>query len=72
MRRLLRGEGLEEEMERQFAGTRRRVRDILTPEQYRKYEIYEQGLVKQAQMGLKMMSAFLEKPREGTPSPASK
>jgi hypothetical protein len=72
MRRLLRGEGIEAEMERQFEGTRRRVRDILTPEQYRKYEIYEQGLVRQAQMGLKMMSAFLEKPREGTQAPASK
>lgn len=72
MKRLLRGEGLEQEMERQFEGTRGRMRDILNPDQYRKYEAYEKGLVRQAQMGLKMMSAFLGQPREGTKAPASK
>jgi hypothetical protein len=71
-RRLLRGEGLKEEMQKGFAGTRQRVRDILTPEQFAKYELYEQGLVRQAEMGLKMMSSFLEAPREGTKAPASK
>jgi hypothetical protein len=70
--RLMRGEGLKEEMEKSFAPTRQRVRDILDDEQYRKYEIYEQQLVAQAQMGLKMMSTFLGQPREETKAPASK
>jgi hypothetical protein len=72
MRRLLKGEGLKEEMEKQFQGTRRRVRDILDDVQFAKYETYEQGLMRQAEMGLKMMSAFLERPREGTKAPASR
>jgi hypothetical protein len=72
MRRLLRGEGLREEMEKGFEGTRRHVRDILNDEQYAKYEAYEQGLMRQAEFGLKMMSAFLEKPREETKEPVSK
>ena len=72
MKGLLRGEGLKEEMGKGFEGTRRRVRDILNDEQYAKYELYEQGLMRQAEMGLKMMSSFLDRPREGTKEPASK
>lgn len=72
MRRLMAGEGLKEEMEKGFAGTRRRVRDILNDQQYAKYELYEQQMMRQAEMGLKMMSSFLAKPREGTKSPASR
>jgi hypothetical protein len=72
MKRLMRGEGIKEEMEKGFVATRKRVRDILNNEQYAKYELYEQGMVRQAEMGLKMMSAFLERPREGTQAPASK
>jgi hypothetical protein len=72
MKRLIKGDGFRETMEKGFAPTRRRVRDILTPDQFAKYEAYEQGLMKQAEMNLKMMSAFLEPPREGTQAPASK
>lgn len=71
-RRLLQGEGLKEEMEKGFAPTRQRVRDILTPDQFTKYQAYEQQVVRMAQMNLKMMSAFLEQPREGTKAPASR
>ncbi len=72
MSRLMRGEGLKEEMEKQFAGTRKRVRDILNDEQFAKYQLYEQQLTRQAEMGLKMMSSLLEPRREGTQEPASK
>ncbi len=72
MRRLLKGEGLKEEMDVQFAPMRRRARDILNDDQYSKYVVYEQQMIQQAEMGLKMMSAFLERPREGTQEPASK
>jgi len=70
--RLLKGEGLKEEMEKGFAPTRQRMRDILTPDQFVRYQAYEQQMVRQAEMGLKMMSAFLEKPSGGTKEPASK
>ncbi len=72
MGRLLKGEGLREEMEKGFEGTRRRVRDILNNEQFAKYQAYEKQLAAQAEVGLKMMRAFLERPREGTQEPASK
>lgn len=72
MKRLMKGEGLKEEMEKGFAGTRQRVRDILNDEQYARYQLYEQGLMKQAEIGLRMMSSFLDRPREGTKEPASK
>jgi len=71
-RRLLKGDGLKEEMEKQFAPMRQRVRDILSPDQYGKYEAYEKQMVQQAEMGLRMMSSFLEQPRGGTQAPASK
>jgi len=72
MGRLLEGKGLKEEMEKGFEGTRRRVRDILNNEQFAKYQAYEKQLAAQAEVGLKMMRAFLERPREGTQEPASK
>ena len=71
-RRLLKGEGIAEEMEKQFQGTRGRVRDILNAEQFAKYELYEKQLVRQAEMSLRMMSTLLEKPRGGTRAPASR
>jgi hypothetical protein len=70
--RLMRGEGIREEMEKGFQGTRQRVRGILNDEQYAKYELYEQQMVRQAEMGLKMMSSLLGTPREGTKAPASR
>jgi hypothetical protein len=71
-RRLMRGEGLKEEMEKGFQGTRQRVRAILNDEQYARYEVYEQQMVRQAEMGLKVMSSLLGTPREGTKAPASR
>lgn len=72
MRRVMKGEGIKEEMEKQFAPTRQRVRDILTADQFAKYQLYEKQMAQQAEMGLKMMSSFLDRPREGTKEPASK
>jgi len=71
-RRLMQGEGLKEEMEKGFAPVRQRVRDILTPDQFSKYQAYEQQAIRQAQFGLKMMSSLLGTPREGTKAPASR
>jgi hypothetical protein len=72
MRRLLAGEGFKDEMERSFAPMRRRVRDILNDEQFAKYETYEQGLAKQAEMGLRMLSSLLGRPREETKEPSER
>jgi hypothetical protein len=71
-RRLMSGDGIKEEMEKGFAGTRQRVRDILNDQQYAKYQAYEQQMVRQAEMGLKMMSSLLGTQREGTKAPASR
>jgi len=71
-RRLLKGEGLQEEMERGFSATRRRVRDILNDDQYRKYEAYEKQMARQAEMGLKMMASVLEQARSGSGTPAGR
>jgi hypothetical protein len=71
-RRVMAGDGIKEEMEKGFAASRRRVRDILNDQQYAKYELYEQQMVRQAEMGLKMMSSLLGAPREGTKAPASR
>lgn len=72
MKRVLKGEGIKEEMEKQFAPMRQRVRDILTPDQFTKYQAYEKQIALQAEMGLKMMSSLLGQPREETKAPASK
>lgn len=72
MKRLMKGEGIKEEMEKGFQATRHRVRDVLNDEQFAKYQLYEKQLTRQAEMGLKMMSSFLERPREETKEPASK
>jgi hypothetical protein len=71
-RRLLGGEGLEEEMEKSFGATRQRVRDILNDEQYRKYESYEKRMAKQAEMAMRMMSSFMETRRAGGQTPAGR
>jgi len=39
---------------------RRRVRDILNDEQYKRYEVYEKNMLQQARMGMKMMSAMMK------------
>jgi hypothetical protein len=71
-RRVMSGDGIKDEMEKGFAASRRRVRDILNDQQYAKYELYEQQMVRQAEMGLKMMSSLLGAPREGKKAPASR
>jgi hypothetical protein len=43
---------------------KRRVRDILDDEQFKRYEAYEQNMLQQARMGMKMMSAMMKKPTE--------
>jgi len=69
LRRLMEGEGVAEEMQKGFAPTRRRMQDILTPEQFTKYEAYEAQMIRQAEMGVKMMGAML-KTGKGTQTPA--
>jgi len=69
LRRLMEGEGVAEEMKNSFAPTRRRMQDILTPEQFTKYEAYEAQMIRQAEMGVKMMGAML-KAGKGTQTPA--
>jgi hypothetical protein len=71
-RRLLRGEGIQEQMEQNFATTRQRVRDILNDEQYRKYEAYEKTMIKQAEIGIRMMASFTESQRGGAQTPAAR
>jgi len=53
-KRLLRGEGLDEEIRSSMAPRRERMRTILSPQQFEKYLAYEKTLVDQAKMGLKM------------------
>ncbi|MHC4340295.1 MAG: hypothetical protein ACYSX0_08805 [Planctomycetota bacterium] len=62
MRELIQGKALNEAMERQFAPTRDRVKEILTPQQMEGYRKYEQMLIQQAEVGIKMFGALLEQP----------
>ena len=67
--RLMAGEGLAEEMEKQMAPRRERMRQILTPQQFEQYRTYEQTLVKQAEMGMKMFQAMAKQtPKPEAPS----
>jgi len=62
-------DGLTEVMQKNLAPTRERVRGILNDEQFRKYEAYEQAVVSQMQMGLKMMGSLAQTPPKETPKP---
>ncbi|MHC4931719.1 MAG: hypothetical protein ACYTGV_05965 [Planctomycetota bacterium] len=64
MRDLIEGKTLKAAMERQFAPTRNRVKEILTPQQMEGYRKYEQMLIQQAEVGIKMFGALLE--QQGT------
>ena len=48
-------------MRKNFEPQRLRVREILDDTQFAKYEAYEDNMIRQAQMGLKMMSAMAKK-----------
>ncbi|MHC4491738.1 MAG: hypothetical protein ACYTDU_08965 [Planctomycetota bacterium] len=62
-------EGLTKVMQRNLAPTRQQVRDILNDEQFKKYEAYEQSIVKQMEMGLRMMGSLTQPPKRKTPKP---
>jgi hypothetical protein len=56
------------EMKKSYAPQRERVRQILTPEQMKGYDKYEESMIRQAEMGMKMMGAMLKqkpKPKAG-------
>ncbi len=61
--------GLTDLMRNNLAPTRKRVRDILSAEQFKKYEAYEETMIRQVEMGLKMMSSLTQKPTQETPAP---
>lgn len=62
-------DALTEVMHKNLAPTRARVRDILNDEQFKKYEAYEQTIINQMQMGLKMMGSLAQPPKKETPKP---
>ena len=68
-KKLVTGEiDLAAEMRKSYAPQRERVSQILTPEQMKGYDKYEESLIRQAEMGMKMMGAMLKtkpKPKEG-------
>ncbi|MHC4939583.1 MAG: hypothetical protein ACYTHK_11485 [Planctomycetota bacterium] len=49
-------------VEKNMEPQRRKVRDILNDEQYKRYQAFEKTIVQQAKMGMKMMSAMMKKP----------
>jgi hypothetical protein len=53
-------EKFEEAVSRSMEPQRRRVREILNDEQFKRYEAYEKTVVQQAKMGMKMMSAMIK------------
>ena len=56
------------EMKKSFAPQRERVGQILTPEQMKGYDKYEESTIRQAEMGMKMMGAMMKarpKPKAG-------
>lgn len=60
-KKLITGEiDLATEMKKNFEPQRRRISQILTPEQMKGYDRYEEQLVRQAEMGMKMMGAMLK------------
>jgi hypothetical protein len=68
-RKLVTGEiDLAAEMKKSFAPQRERVSQILTPEQMKGYDKYEESIIRQAEMGMKMMGAMMKpkpKPKAG-------
>ncbi len=58
MRKLMSGDGLAEEMERSAAPRREKMRAILNDAQFERYKAWEGLMVKQAEMGLKMMGGL--------------
>lgn len=68
-RKLVNGEiDLAAEMKKSFAPQRQRVGQILTSEQMKGYDKYEESLIRQAEMGMKMMGAMMNakpKPKAG-------
>ncbi len=58
MRKLMSGDGLAEEMERSAAPRREKMRAILNDAQFERYKEWEGLMVKQAEMGLKMMGGL--------------
>jgi hypothetical protein len=64
--------GLTEVMRSNLAPTRARVRDILNDEQFKKYEAYEESMVRQMEMGLKMMGSLTEPPPQEKPAPGGR
>ncbi|MHC4973228.1 MAG: hypothetical protein ACYTG3_12945 [Planctomycetota bacterium] len=56
------------QMKKSYAPQRQRVSQILTPEQMKGYDKYEESMIRQAEMGMKMMGAMLKqkpKPKAG-------
>ncbi|MHC4729892.1 MAG: hypothetical protein ACYS6Z_04770 [Planctomycetota bacterium] len=68
-KKLVTGEiDLAAEMKKSFEPQRQRVSQILTPEQMKGYDKYEESLIRGAEMGMKMMGAMVKekpKPKEG-------
>jgi len=68
-KKLVSGEiDLAAEMKKSYEPQRQRVSEIRTPEQMKGYDKYEESLIRQAEMGMKMMGAMLKtkpKPKEG-------
>jgi len=59
MKKLMSGEGLAEEMEKSAGPRREKMRALLNDAQFERYKQWEQQMVKQAEMGLKMMSGMM-------------
>jgi hypothetical protein len=63
---------LNKAMKENLAPTRDRVREILSDQQFEKYSNYEQSMIKQAEMGLKMMGSLTQPPPKETPEPGGR
>lgn len=59
LERLLKGEGLRDEMEKSFAPRREKMSAILDDRQYERYLAFEKQAIAQAEMGLKMLSGMM-------------
>jgi len=59
--RLLKGEGLNEAMEENFAPMRKKMRTILSPQQFESYLAYEKRTVKMVEGQMKMLAGMFKK-----------
>jgi hypothetical protein len=59
---------LRAEMEKSLAPRRERVRRFLTPQQFERYQAYEETLITQAEMGVRMMGAMLAQSEKQAPA----